>query len=508
MDPAQRSMGVVDLDGLEEVDEPPFQRPPLVAGRLAFNTLADQPLRGAPIREGELWYLYAEEKVDLVRVALHVNGFSFLHGEREVSVSVSPFALVRNCKFQSSCSHLAKIKIFKVSLFTQGSCYYYGVRGEDERWAEEERSRWVADISRVMRLVTVSLFPSFGICCDPLDAVARTRRRIMAGYLVHRDDAASASVLYCELHPQFEDHAKLAAYENELCQVPVIDIYFTECSVCSEKVGINCTCFSIEEHQFSARTIAERKLWLRAISNIKVKLQNHAPAPTREELRHYRLAIKEHLDTIRSSLDCYAPMDALLQRSMRRQRPSPLERAEPAVLSSLGSLPPPPGYSAAEVRGDFVQCSTELALRTTTGILACPALQRPPQPKHEEEGRSGERATAGVAACPAPQPAQLRQEEEEEPGSARSTAGASAAPEPPAPPASKQEEDCCERGACTTDPGTIELVMASDQKAQTPQSPIGTRATEKGSVSPGTPCSRSPLGQAFPLPEEPLQPSG
>lgn len=34
------------------------------------------------------------------------------------------------------------------------ACYYFGVRSEDERWAEEERSRWVLDVSRAIRLAT------------------------------------------------------------------------------------------------------------------------------------------------------------------------------------------------------------------------------------------------------------------------------------------------------------------------------------------------------------------
>lgn len=314
-----RALGTPDLDALEEVDEPPFQ-PPQISGLLSYMVLADQPLRGAPIRGGELWYLSTEERVEPVTFNLYVNGFSFVHNSKEFSCSLSPFSLVRNCRFQSSYSslNLADFKIFKVSLFTQGICYYYGVRGEDERQAEEERSRWVLDISRAMRLVTQSLFPPFSIACDPLLHVQSTHRRLMAGYLVHHDDVAVASVLYCELHPQYEDHAKLVLYENELCQTAVMDIYLSERSICCEKVGINCSCFCIEDHQFSTRTLSERKLWLRAISNVKVKLQNRAPAPSNDDLRHYRLAIKEHIGTIRATLESTPAMDALLQKNPRR----------------------------------------------------------------------------------------------------------------------------------------------------------------------------------------------
>lgn len=365
VDATGRSLGTLDLDGLEEVDEPPFHPPPLVSGRLAYSVVADQPLRGAPIREGELWYLSAEEKVEPVKVSLHVNGFSFVHGEKEVRVSLSPFALVRNCKFQSSyCNvNLADIKIFKVSLFTQNLCYYYGVRGEDEQWAEEERSRWVLDISRVIRLVTQSLFPPFTITCDPISSVASTHRRLMAGYLVHHDDAAVASVLYCELHPHHEDQARLVLYENELCQVTVHNIAFTDCSMCSEKVGINCSCFCIEDHQFSTRTLPERKLWLRAISNVKVKLQNRAPMPTYDDLRHYRSSIKEYIGTIKPQLEGHAPMDALLQRSLRNQRKSRSsgDRGQADDSRGLGSLPPPPGPLAVAAEEAVAETSRAAA---------------------------------------------------------------------------------------------------------------------------------------------------
>lgn len=308
-----------DFDALDEIDEPPFNTPKVV-GLLTYSVAVDQPLRGVPIREGELWYLSADEQVEPVHFSLYVNGFTFVQEGREVSISLAPFSLVRNCKFQSSYSslNLSEFKIFKVSLFTHGICYYFGVRADDERQAEEERSRWVLDVSHAMRLVTQSLFPPFTISCDPLENVASTERRLMAGYLIHHDDVSAVSVLYCELHPQTGDQAKLVLYENELCQLPVMEIYLTDRSICCEKVGINCSCFCIEDHHFSSRTLSERKLWLRAISNVKVKLQNRAPMPSLDELGHYRAAIKEHIHTIKATFEGQTPMDALLQRIPRK----------------------------------------------------------------------------------------------------------------------------------------------------------------------------------------------
>eukprot|EP00747_Dinoflagellata_sp_TGD_P165693 gnl/TRDRNA2_/TRDRNA2_187344_c0_seq1.p1 gnl/TRDRNA2_/TRDRNA2_187344_c0~~gnl/TRDRNA2_/TRDRNA2_187344_c0_seq1.p1 ORF type:complete len:412 (-),score=77.98 gnl/TRDRNA2_/TRDRNA2_187344_c0_seq1:150-1385(-) len=332
----QKVLGA-EFDGsLHDIEETPIQ-PPQITGLLSYSAAVDQPLRGIPIREGKLWYLSAEEQVEPVNFTLYVNGFSFVHDGHEISISLSPFALVRNCKFQSNYStlNLSEFKIFKVSLFTQGICYYYGVRGTDENQAEEERSRWVLDISRAIRVVTQSLFPPFFISCDPLEAVASTERRLMAGYLIHHDDLSDISVLYCELHPQADDQARLVLFENELCQTPVMYIFLTERSICCEKVGINCSCFCIEDHQFSSRTLAERKLWLRAISNVKVKLQNKAPSPSKEDLMHYRQAIKEHINTMQSTLESQAPMDALLQRNPRKTY-----GVQPALESELN------GYEA------------------------------------------------------------------------------------------------------------------------------------------------------------------
>ena len=45
------------------------------------------------------------------------------------------------------------------------------------------------------------------------------------------------------------------------------------CSV-TERLGVDCSCFSINDYHFAARSVAEKQLWLRAISNLKVKLRH------------------------------------------------------------------------------------------------------------------------------------------------------------------------------------------------------------------------------------------
>lgn len=133
--------------------------------------------------------------------------------------------------------NFSDFKIFKISLFAQGACYYFGIRGVSERDAEEERSRWVLDISRIMRLVTQSLFPIFRISCDPIKHVELSESRLMAGYLVHYDNCFTASVLYCELHVNTQDHSRFIFYEDETCTHQLSEIYVTERSICCEKIG-------------------------------------------------------------------------------------------------------------------------------------------------------------------------------------------------------------------------------------------------------------------------------
>ncbi|CAK0800625.1 unnamed protein product [Prorocentrum cordatum] len=178
----------------------------------------------------------------------------------------------------------------------------------------------------------------------------------MAGYLLHHDDGGLISVLYCELHPQSGDRARLSVYENERCQVPLADLYIGVRTTCCEKVGVSCSCFFVEDHLFSARTLSERKLWLRAISNVKVKLQHRAPIPTPVELSAYRSSIQEHLASSREGRDALqrqAPVDALLgrrefgdaPRQALRLQPAeqPQERPPPAYAGCAGR--PPPGYA-------------------------------------------------------------------------------------------------------------------------------------------------------------------
>lgn len=297
---------------------------PKMKGYQTYSSAPDQPLLGVPIREGGLWHLSAQDRFEPVNFSLYVNGFAFSTNDgREASVSLSPFSLVRNCRFQSGeCS---KLKSFKVSLLEPDPCCYFAVRSNCEREADEERSDWVLGLSHTILLITDSLLPSFSVTCDPVPDQPHTNRRLMAGYLIHRDDKDSISVLFCELNAHLDCSAKLVLYENELCESQVLEIGITESSVCCDVVGINCSCFIVDSHHFASQTPSERKLWLRALSNVKVKIQNRAPDPSAEELEHYRSSIREHIAALEATLEPRIVNDALLTRCARKALPESTE---------------------------------------------------------------------------------------------------------------------------------------------------------------------------------------
>merc|ERR1712217_928130 len=128
------------------------------------------------------------------------------------------------------------------------------------------------------------------------------------------------SVVFCELqaHCYTTSSARLVIYENDLCEAPITDVHVTEASVCCDVVGINCSCFIVDSHHFASQTPSERKLWLRALSNVKVKIQNRAPEPTDEELLDYRVSIREHIAALEATMEPRIVTDALLSRCSRK----------------------------------------------------------------------------------------------------------------------------------------------------------------------------------------------
>mmetsp|Transcript_63242 Transcript_63242/g.150845 ORF Transcript_63242/g.150845 Transcript_63242/m.150845 type:complete len:356 (-) Transcript_63242:86-1153(-) len=305
-----------DFNYLKQVSVLNSKREP---GFSTFLLSHEQPLLGVPLQEGTLWHLSSQELRHAVSFSLYVNGFAFRTADgMEASVTLNPFALVRNCRFQSGAyQHL---KSFKVALCESDPCCYFAVQSECEREAEEQRSRWVLGLSHAILLISDSLKPSIPLCCDPLPGVPTTKSRLLAGYLLHKESPSLLSALYCELSAPRDGIAEFTMYDHEDCDVPVGVLTIHETTVCLDCVGINSCCFLIDNHNFAAQSPSERKLWLRALSNVKVKIQNKAPSASDDMLVHYRTSIRSYVQDLESTSLPSVSNDPLLTRGPRSTR--------------------------------------------------------------------------------------------------------------------------------------------------------------------------------------------
>merc|ERR1719507_1636466 len=89
--------------------------------------------------------------------------------------------------------------------------------------------------------------------------------------------------------------ARLVLHKDEWCEQEVLSILLENTSTVSTRKGTYCTVFGVDHHRFCARTREEKELWLRAVSNIKVKLMFDAPDPTASELAIFRAAVGERI---------------------------------------------------------------------------------------------------------------------------------------------------------------------------------------------------------------------
>eukprot|EP00929_Paragymnodinium_shiwhaense_P007724 TRINITY_DN111636_c0_g1_i1.p1 TRINITY_DN111636_c0_g1~~TRINITY_DN111636_c0_g1_i1.p1 ORF type:complete len:415 (-),score=67.86 TRINITY_DN111636_c0_g1_i1:58-1302(-) len=278
-------------------------------GLVTFWTDLHLPLSGPPLRSCDLWHLGPEDQLHFQksRLSLYANGISVQalddNGRQSgspIAVAFSPFSLVQGVRMHSEKAdrQMPWLRLFKVSVFHFGWTHIFGTTGDE---ADAERAQWLAEISRTIRVLTQSLFNNFSLSSQPLRGMECTATRLVGGYLLMCDDADVARI-YCELHAHFEGKAVLAVYEDETCEEPLqlagltygIDVD----TRVTERVGIDCSCFSISGIHFSARTCAEKNFWLRAINNVKVKLKHGARNPTDEELIGYRDAIREQAQRI------------------------------------------------------------------------------------------------------------------------------------------------------------------------------------------------------------------
>lgn len=243
--------------------------------------------------------------VDATLAAL-VNGFKVElshmspdNGTRNyVSRAFSPFTTVDACELETTNGGDTEFAAFRVSILShegEDEHHYFARLGDD---AEAERDEWIETLAAVVRQVTMSLFPPHAIAVNPIPGVTVTATRIMAGYLLKAESSSSVSLLYCELRAFTAGNAYLVMYRDHWCQHEVAALGLTEELQVFTWKGCDCSIFAVGkggECRFCARSEGERQLWIRAVSNIKVKLAARAPDPTRLELHHFRAAVQERV---------------------------------------------------------------------------------------------------------------------------------------------------------------------------------------------------------------------
>mmetsp|Transcript_13632 Transcript_13632/g.30983 ORF Transcript_13632/g.30983 Transcript_13632/m.30983 type:complete len:396 (-) Transcript_13632:149-1336(-) len=286
-----------DYDDAESRNILPIHpRGPRERGVVKYQAELHLPLAKQPLRVGEVLWLPGDgQQFCRATLALYPNGFSVVPQnpceEPGLGIAWSPFSLVQACRLHTQEADLESnlMRLFKVSVFHHGSTHFFAVEGDG---ADEERARWVADVACALRILTQSLFPPFGISAQPIQGLGWTATRILAGYLLQCEER-DVRLVYGELHGHWEATAIFSAYEDESCRVRVMRVNIDLETVVSERMAIDCSCFSLHGHHFTARTCAEKALWLRAISNVKVKLRHSAMNPTPTELSHFRTSVME-----------------------------------------------------------------------------------------------------------------------------------------------------------------------------------------------------------------------
>ena len=289
---------------------------PTPTALVIYESNMSMPLHGEPLRVSRVHYLPNEQEMIPASISLYVNGFTVtLHPNSEGglesshSFAISPFTLVQACRLATPADDMALHAaqgsyVFKVSIFQHESVHMFGCTGSSaepeasgECDGQLERARWVSDIARCIRVVTQSLFPPYSLHTEPTVGVRSTFTRIMATHLLHCG-VGQVGLLFCEIRAHNDGAGTFVAYCNEACATEVMSIDITPKTPVGERVGVDCCCFSLCGETFATRTPQEKTMWLRAVTNIKVKVRCGTPNPTPSDLRHFRSAIREHAESI------------------------------------------------------------------------------------------------------------------------------------------------------------------------------------------------------------------
>eukprot|EP00927_Polykrikos_kofoidii_P034158 TRINITY_DN289_c0_g1_i1.p1 TRINITY_DN289_c0_g1~~TRINITY_DN289_c0_g1_i1.p1 ORF type:complete len:502 (+),score=62.19 TRINITY_DN289_c0_g1_i1:101-1507(+) len=302
------------------------------------------------IRSGEVAYLALGEKIQRMWLSIYRDGFTVTPsfgstdpgGQQRKARAWSPFTVTEMCQVQTKRQE-QELSVFKLTILKKDDSdlfFYFGCCGPN---AVEERAKWLHDIKEAIGNVTLSIIPTHSIVVSPVPGAPGTVTRLMAGYLMHLLGSDRVAVFYCELQAYTEESAKIAMYPDEWCEHEVDSVPISAMSSVSTRKGDSCTVLGVDSHLMCARTWRDKELWLRAISNVKVKLMFDAPSPTEEELEVYRSAVLERLqeteDTPRANaIQADAP---LLERVYSRpSRPMPAgDVLEPEPMCSPRDSP-------------------------------------------------------------------------------------------------------------------------------------------------------------------------
>lgn len=360
------------------------------SGIVTYATDLNFPVFGPQVRRGEVWHLPPNGAKIFARaiLCLYKNGFILtdLEGAELQSLSWSPFSVVQSCRLHNAAADKSQplLRTFRVFIFSQAWCHLFAVEGPD---ADAERAQWVAEISCVLRIVTQSLFPPFSIAATPLLDARWTSTRLLAGYLLlcHQ---TGVLLLYCELHTHWDAAAAFNAYVDESCTSQVLALKIRESTVISEVIGVNCSCFSIHGKHFSARTNAEKVFWLRAMGNIQVKIQHHAPNPTQNQIAAYRESVMSSAHVLESEQAASRPRSKSVHEMVREPSVDVSQTEETTVSDVVCQNP----QHNSNVTGSTANslCSTRLDGWDTGMFLE---MQR------ASAAEAGEQSCAGTEDC-------------------------------------------------------------------------------------------------------------
>jgi len=253
-------------------------------------TSLEDPVGGTPALQGDL--LIFDSRWGTLKpwsILLFANGFYAVSRNGSVhSFAWSPFSVIDLDEIPGLAGFLG----FSLSILDQATGFIFAFGRE----AQSTRRKWIDVMASTLRKYTKSFFPACTLAVEPLKDKPSTARRIVAGYLlVSGDTNGSVCVPYCELQAHEKGEGLLVMYDSDQCDTRIMSLTITGNTFLHAKQGIDCSLFTVGHLRFCARTVEERNLWHRAISNVQVKSCNGAPDPTQEDLQNFREAVMERV---------------------------------------------------------------------------------------------------------------------------------------------------------------------------------------------------------------------